>query len=156
MLLNLENKEIKLILQNSYIGHLGYVSNNKPCVVPIPYYFDKENNIIICYSGEGQKIDAMRKNNFVALEISDIESVGNWKSILIEGKFKELQGASAKSKLHTFFLGVKNILMTKENKDINSLREFSIKTNTNSAPVVFCIEIESITGIERKQKTFAL
>ena len=49
MFKNLEEKEVEFILENNYIGQLGYIFQNRPYVVPITYYFDKENNAIIFF-----------------------------------------------------------------------------------------------------------
>jgi nitroimidazol reductase NimA-like FMN-containing flavoprotein (pyridoxamine 5'-phosphate oxidase superfamily) len=149
MFINLEDKEIKFVLENNYIGHLGYIYQNKPYVVPITYYYDKESNTIICYSGKGHKIDAMRKNNDVSLQIADIESVTKWKSVLVHGTFKQHFGSDAKANLHRFSLGVKEVILEKERRELNFISEFSSKIYNDDVPIVFIIEIEEITGKKR-------
>ena len=68
---------------------MGYIYLNKPYVVPITYFFDKEENSIICYSGEGHKLNAMRKHTAVSLLVEEIESIGNWESVLVHGVFEQ-------------------------------------------------------------------
>ena len=149
MYINLDDQEIRFILENNYIGHLGYIYLNKPYVVPITYYFDKEENSIICYSGEGHKINAMRKQNAVSLLVEEIESIGNWESVLVHGVFEEHIGSDAKAYLHKFSLGVKNIIMEKEHKKVDFISEFSSKIFNENVPTVFIIKIEGITGKKR-------
>jgi nitroimidazol reductase NimA-like FMN-containing flavoprotein (pyridoxamine 5'-phosphate oxidase superfamily) len=149
MFINLEDKEIKFVLENNYIGHLGYIYQKRPYVVPITYYFNKENNTIICYSGKGHKIDAMRKNTAISLQIANIESVGNWKSVLVLGTFKQHFGSDAKAHLHKFSLGVKEVILEKERREVNFISEFSSKIYNDDIPIVFIIEIEEITGKKR-------
>ena len=149
MYLNLDDLEIKLILENNYIGNLGYIYLNRPFVVPITYYFDKENNVIICYSGEGHKMNAMRKNNAVSLLVDQIESIGNWESVLVHGIFEEHFGSDAKSYLHKFSLGVKDVVLEKEHKKLDFISEFSSKIFNENVPSVFLIKIEGITGKKR-------
>jgi nitroimidazol reductase NimA-like FMN-containing flavoprotein (pyridoxamine 5'-phosphate oxidase superfamily) len=149
MYINLDDLEIKLILENNYIGNLGYIYLNRPFVVPITYFFDKENNVIICYSGEGHKMNAMRKNNAVSLLVDQIESIGNWESVLVHGIFEEHFGSDAKSYLHKFSLGVKDVVLEKEHKKLDFISEFSSKIFNENVPSVFLIKIEGITGKKR-------
>ena len=51
---NLEEKEIKFILENNYIGYLSYIYKRKPYVVPVTYYFDQVNLARIL--GNGSKM----------------------------------------------------------------------------------------------------
>jgi len=150
MFKNLEVKEIEYILENNYIGHLGYIYQNKPYVVPITYYFDKVTNAIICYSGEGHKITAMRKNSAVSLQVSEISTVNQWKSVLVHGKFEPHFGSDAKAYLHAFSLGVKDVIIEKEHTKLDFISEFSSKIYKGDTPIVFLIKIEEITGKKRR------
>ncbi|WP_100609893.1 pyridoxamine 5'-phosphate oxidase family protein [Confluentibacter lentus] len=153
MFINLEDKEIKFILENNYIGYLGYVYKNRPYVIPITYYFNRENNTIICYSGEGHKVDAMRKNNAISLQVTSIDSVTNWKSVLVHGTFEELFGSIAKAYLHKFSLGIKEVIMEQEHKTVNFISDFSNKIYNDEIPTVFIMKIEEFTG--KKRNTFS-
>ncbi|MCK0178404.1 pyridoxamine 5'-phosphate oxidase family protein [Flavobacteriaceae bacterium S0862] len=149
MVKNLEKKEIKFILENNYIGYLSYISKSKPYVVPVTYYFDQVNNAIICYSGEGHKITAMRKNNAVSLQVLEVSTVNNWKSVLVHGKFEQHFGSDAKAYLHAFSLGVKDVIMEKEHIKLDYISEFSSKIYKGDNPIVYLIKIEEITGKKR-------
>mgnify|MGYP001085801819 CR=1 FL=1 len=91
---------------NNHIGYLGCVYRQRPYVVPISYYFDGKK-AIIGYANEGHKIRAMRSNNAVSLQVSEIKSINHWKSMLAHGLFKELSGTDVKSRLHDFSEGIK-------------------------------------------------
>ena len=149
MFINLDDKEIKFILENNYIGHLGYIYKNRPYIVPITYYYDRDENTIICYSGDGHKMNAMRKNNSVSLQVEEVEAVSNWKSIMIQGKFEQCFGSNGKAYLHKFSLGVKDVIIEKEHKKLNFISEFSSKFYKENAPIVFLIKIENILGKKR-------
>ena len=150
MFVNLKDKEINYILKNNYIGNLGYIYQDRPFVVPITYFFDTENNVIICYSGDGHKMSAMRKNEAVSLQVAEIESVNNWKSIMIHGKFEQHFGSDAKAYLHKFSLGVKDVILEREHKKADFISEFSSKIYNDNIPSVFVIKIEEITGKMRQ------
>ncbi len=150
MFINLEGNKIEFILENNYIGHLGYIHQNSPFVVPITYFFDKENNQIICYSGEGHKMSAMRKNNAVSLQVGDVHSINDWKSVMVHGAFEEHFGSDAKACLHKFSLGIKDIILKQEHKKADFISEFSSKMYNDEIPSVFSIKIEETTGKMRK------
>ena len=107
MIKTLSEKNSYELLETNYIGHLAYISLNRPFIAPITFFFDKDKNAIIAYSNEGHKVKSMRKNTSVCLEVSEIDSVNNWNSVLAHGIFKELEGSDAKAYLHTFFFGCK-------------------------------------------------
>lgn len=67
MIKTLNTNEKNIILNTNYIGNLGYIHNNEPFVVPITYFYNEEQNNIICYSSNGHKINALRKKNAVSL-----------------------------------------------------------------------------------------
>lgn len=149
MIKNLDKDERDFILQNNYIGHLAYIHQNRPFVVPITYFYDQEKQHIICYSGEGHKMSAMRKNNMVSLQVADIDTVNHWKSVLVHGVFELHFGSDAKAYLHQFSLGVKDVITEKEHKRPDFISEFSSKIYNEEVPMVFVIKIEEVTGKKR-------
>ncbi|WP_179318958.1 pyridoxamine 5'-phosphate oxidase family protein [Winogradskyella helgolandensis] len=141
-ILNIE--ECELILSRNYIGHLAYVYQGKPFVVPITYFYSTDR--IICYSGDGHKINALRQHKSVALEVSEINTITNWKSVVAHGDFIELERSSAKALLHEFSLGVKDVILRKELRDLDFISEFSAKIDSEETAVVFVIDITELTG----------
>lgn len=150
MIKPLDKAQKEYILSKNYIGYLGYIYNNEPFISPITYFFDKEKNYIICYSGDGHKLNALRKNNAASLCVTNIDSVNDWKSILVNGKFKQHYGSDAKAILHQFSLGVKDLILQKENRDLDFISQFSSKIYDDNIPIVFTISVDEITGKMRK------
>lgn len=150
MYTNLKDKDNKFLLENNYLGHLSYIYQNRPFVVPITYFFDPLRNVIICYSAEGHKMNAMRKNKQVAMNIVDVDALTNWKSVTIHGAFEQLFTSEAKSYLHDFSLGIKSLVAKKELKELSFISEFSSKLINENSPMIFIIKIEKITGKMRK------
>ncbi len=149
MIKNLSEKELINILANNYIGHLSYIYLNRPYVVPITYYYDEKSHSIICYSDEGHKTNAMRKNNSVSLQVAEIVSVDQWKSVLAHGTFEQHFGSDAKAYLHTFSLGIKDLIIEKEQRKLDFINEFSSKIYKDEIPIVFLIKLNEITGKKR-------
>jgi nitroimidazol reductase NimA-like FMN-containing flavoprotein (pyridoxamine 5'-phosphate oxidase superfamily) len=150
MILNLNKSECYQILSKNYIGNLSYVFLNRPFVVPITYYFDEINNRILGYSGSGHKVKALRINNSASLGISKVESVNNWRSVQVQGTYREFEGSAAKINLHKFTEGVKELIKVKEGKDLHFLSEFSSKIYKEGMPIMFMLDIDEITGKARQ------
>ncbi len=145
----LNKEECFSLLSSNYIGRIGYVFKGNPEIIPITYYFDEKQEAIISYSGEGQKINAMRKNPDVSFQVDEITDLQTWKSIIFHGKFEELSQSDAKLMLHSFAEGVKRIVQQKEKKNLVYLNEFSSKIETPDAFIVYRIKINDIKGRER-------
>ena len=146
MIKNLETTECIELLNNNYIGHLAFISHREPYILPITYSYNQKSNSIIGYSAEGHKIDAMRKNDLVSLEVEEIKSVNNWRSVNVHGTFEELQGIDAKYLLHEFAQKVKKLVEQKEGSHPEFISEFSSKLYGQGIPIVYRINIQEITG----------
>jgi nitroimidazol reductase NimA-like FMN-containing flavoprotein (pyridoxamine 5'-phosphate oxidase superfamily) len=148
MITNLNEKECSHLLANNYIGQLAYIYKDRPFVVPITYFFNK-NNIIIGYSDDGHKTMSMRKNSKVSLQVSDIKDSDNWISVLAHGIYEEVTGSEAKKYLHEFSSGIKDIIFRKEDRILHSVGDFSSKKYTNHPPIIFRVTVDEMTGKRR-------
>ncbi|WP_299362710.1 pyridoxamine 5'-phosphate oxidase family protein [Winogradskyella sp.] len=149
MIKSLDNKRCSDLLKSNYIGYLSYISNNRPYTIPITFFFNDKEDYIICYSGNGHKIDAMRRQPNVALAIADIATNNQWQSVLVHGQYNEIDGGTAKLYLHEFSLGIKEIVLKKERKDLDYISEFSNRVYNQDTPIVFLIKVEHMTGKSR-------
>ena len=95
MIGQLTKEQIDTLLVSCVVGHLGCCADNAPYVVPIAYAYDGNN--IYSHAREGTKIDLMRKNPQVCLEVDQIDDLSNWRSVIIWGTFEELQGEEAET-----------------------------------------------------------
>lgn len=150
MIVKLGKSKCRLLLSNNYIGHLAYIYKNRPYVLPITYYYDDSTNALLFYSGKGHKINALRIENNVSMEVTDIDSAKTWKSVLVQGIYREFEGSTAKINLHKFSEGVKEVIRKTEGKSLKYLSEFSSKAYKGDSPIVFKIDIEELTGRERQ------
>ena len=95
MISRIQKSDCKLFLKRNYIGQLAYIYQDRPFSIPITYYFHDDR--IICYSGSGHKINAMRSQPNVSLQVSEISEITKWKSVIAHGKFQEMEGSEAKA-----------------------------------------------------------
>lgn len=150
MIKDLDTKTCIDILSKNYIGRLAYIAKGEPFVIPITYYYyNIDNNSIISYSAEGHKIESMRINHVVSLEVDEISSVNRWRSILVHGLYEELERIDAKFMLHQFAEGVKKIIAEREKENPQFICDFSAPFKGEGTPVVYRIKILEITGKQR-------
>ena len=89
----LSETEITETLQAALYGHLGCHAEGKTYVVPFSYAVD--GNRLIGYTIVGMKIEMMRKNPEVCVQVDIVESLTHWKSVICGGRFEELSGMEA-------------------------------------------------------------
>ena len=80
--------ECRAILARTRVARLGCALNNQPYVVPIQMAFDGVS--IYGYSALGQKIEWMRQNPLVCLEIDELVDSSKWESVVVFGSYEEL------------------------------------------------------------------
>lgn len=93
MLGQLTSNEIEELLSSEITGRIGCHADGMTYVVPITYAY--RTGVVYCHTAEGQKIRMMRKNPDVCFEVDRIEDIGNWKSVVANGRFQELEGRAA-------------------------------------------------------------
>ncbi len=85
------SEECHEFLRQTNIGRLGCTHDRQPYVVPI--YFASDGKHLYCFSTVGQKIEWMRANPLVCLEVDEVVNHLHWKSVVVIGKYEELGDA---------------------------------------------------------------
>jgi nitroimidazol reductase NimA-like FMN-containing flavoprotein (pyridoxamine 5'-phosphate oxidase superfamily) len=86
----LTDEECAAVLERTSLGRLGYTEGTQPFIVPTFFAFDREANRVFAFSHVGRKIEAMRVNPRVCLEVEDIHDNGRWTTVLAIGRFREI------------------------------------------------------------------
>jgi len=84
-------QECVALLKTQRIDRLACVRDQKPYVVPVHFAFGE--NSIFSFSLPGRKVDWMRANPHVCLQVDDVGGVDGWRSVVVEGLFEELSKA---------------------------------------------------------------
>jgi uncharacterized protein len=87
----LSTAECAAVLARSHIGRLGCAYRDQPYVVPILFSYDAERHCVYGFSTIGQKVEWMRANPKVCLEVDDISDKNHWTSVIALGVYEELQ-----------------------------------------------------------------
>jgi nitroimidazol reductase NimA-like FMN-containing flavoprotein (pyridoxamine 5'-phosphate oxidase superfamily) len=88
MLGELSETQIEGLLKTCPIGRIGCHLDGITYVVPVNYVYD--GSFIYAHSGEGMKINIMRKNPEVCFQVDSIKDIVNWQSVIAWGRFEEL------------------------------------------------------------------
>src|SRR5687767_3392985 len=90
MIGNLNEQECLKLLDKNFFGRLACCENNHPYLTPISYVY--HDGYIITHSIRGKKIRIMRNNPHVCLQVDEIETYENWRSVIILGQYEEITG----------------------------------------------------------------
>ena len=91
MIGTLTRNAIEELLTNARIARLAVhplPGNEHPLLVPIPCFYRSGRFYVL--SGSGQKIEAMRRNPSVTLEIDRFRATNDWESVVVQGRYEEL------------------------------------------------------------------
>ena len=80
--------ECRQALEQATVGRLACARDNQPYVVPI--YFALHREHVYAFTTLGQKIEWMRANPRVCLEIDNRIGHDQWQSVVVFGEYEEL------------------------------------------------------------------
>lgn len=72
------------------LGRLACSRYDQPYIVPIHFSYDQRRHCLYAFSAVGQKIEWMRENPRVCVEVDDITDKNHWTTVLIFGGYEEL------------------------------------------------------------------
>jgi nitroimidazol reductase NimA-like FMN-containing flavoprotein (pyridoxamine 5'-phosphate oxidase superfamily) len=81
-------QECREVLAGSTVARLACARNNQPYIVPL--HVDLGGEFLYGYATLGQKIDWMRQNPLVCVEVDELRAHGDWVSVIVIGQYEEL------------------------------------------------------------------
>jgi nitroimidazol reductase NimA-like FMN-containing flavoprotein (pyridoxamine 5'-phosphate oxidase superfamily) len=81
--------ECEALLQSASVGRLACALDNQPYIVPVCFAYDPER--LYLFSTVGQKIEWMRQNPNVCLQVDEIKDRSIWASVIVNGTYLELR-----------------------------------------------------------------
>jgi nitroimidazol reductase NimA-like FMN-containing flavoprotein (pyridoxamine 5'-phosphate oxidase superfamily) len=76
-------------LSRAKYGRLACAQDNQPYVLPVNFAFDG-GSYFYCFTTLGQKVEWMRSNPLVCLEIDEVKNHNYWSSVIVFGRYEEL------------------------------------------------------------------
>ena len=145
MLGKLNNQEIENVFKEQLIGRIGCHANNITYIVPTSYAYDGET--IYARAHEGLKIELMRKNPHVCFQVDIIENMGNWKSVIAWGEFRELTETLKRNSAIQKLLDRKIPGIASNTVKLTADWPFSSEDDLSAIPgIIFSILINEKTG----------
>jgi nitroimidazol reductase NimA-like FMN-containing flavoprotein (pyridoxamine 5'-phosphate oxidase superfamily) len=123
------------VLREGSLGRLGCIAADWPYVVPVSYYFDGKD--IYIHSLPGKKLDALRANPRVCLQVDEIKDSYNWRSVIAYGTFEEVSDEET----------WENVLTELHSRLPHMTPVESRLVKGTTGTVVFRIKVEEVTGM---------
>jgi nitroimidazol reductase NimA-like FMN-containing flavoprotein (pyridoxamine 5'-phosphate oxidase superfamily) len=138
----MNDEECAAFLTSASLGRLGCSHEDQPYVVPIHFVY--ESAYIYVLSTSGQKTEWMRANPRVCLEVDEVKSRSEWKSVIANGRYEELPEPQYTAERDH----ARKILGKQHRWWQNALGERQLKLGDELiAPLFFRIRIDSMTGL---------
>jgi len=149
MLGELTNTQIENLLYSHRIGRIGCHADDITYIVPITYAYD--GTYIYGHTEEGMKIDMMRKNPKVCLEVDAMENMSNWRSVIAWGEFEELIKPEDREKGMKILWDHIMPYMTGETTVHNSMTDSNEKCIEAMQGVMYRVKLSKKTGRYEKR-----
>ena len=130
------------LIDECHVGRIACAQDGQPYVTPFSYAYSE--NYIYSFATIGRKIEWMRENPRVCVEVEKIVSLREWRTVVILGHFEELKET-------TEFWAVRQLAHELLAKKAMWWEPGYVKTLHDGAerpltPVYFRILIDEITG----------
>ncbi len=138
----LSRAQMEALLLSQVTGRIGCHAEGRTYVVPVTYAYADGN--IYGYTGEGLKVELMRKNPQVCFEVDHEANLAHWESVIIQGEYEELSGDKASVAL--------TLLLHRMQEHMGETGQLSVSEAMERAtwpgqkPVAYRIRIDEMTG----------
>jgi nitroimidazol reductase NimA-like FMN-containing flavoprotein (pyridoxamine 5'-phosphate oxidase superfamily) len=131
----LGNTDALSILREGTLGRLGCIASGWPYVVPVNYFFDGKD--IYIHTLPGKKLDALRANPRVCLQVDEIKDPYNWRSVIAYGTFEEVSNEERRENVLTKLYSRLPHMTPVESRLVDGVK----------GTIVFRIKLEEVTGM---------
>ena len=141
----LTSQEIEALVSRNYIAYLSCCDGDTPYIVPITYYYDASSSSIIGYTTEGKKIEILRKNPKISMIVSEIKSLSEWKTVVLDGTFEELKGMDQITAIKTLSTELTQLISKETQQDVMYINEVA-RIDGDDPKVIYRIHLENKKG----------
>jgi nitroimidazol reductase NimA-like FMN-containing flavoprotein (pyridoxamine 5'-phosphate oxidase superfamily) len=145
----MRSRECREMLTRLGYGRLACASNNRPYIVP--FYFAYDADRLCCFSTVGRKIEWMRLNPLVCVQVEEIRGHDEWTSVVVMGQYIEIPNGRefAESRGYIRSLLKKRALWWQSGYTASQVR----RKPKPPISVFFNIRIEELTGLRATPDT---
>lgn len=88
MIIDLTKAECEAIVASNRYAHMACRDGDEPYLVPITYVYD--GDFFYGYTHEGKKIELLRKNPTMCVQVENVKGGREWESVMCWGLFEEV------------------------------------------------------------------
>jgi nitroimidazol reductase NimA-like FMN-containing flavoprotein (pyridoxamine 5'-phosphate oxidase superfamily) len=133
--------ECRHVLSMASVARLACSHADQPYIVPISFAFEPASNALFGFSSVGRKIEWMRTNPKVCLEVEDITDRFHWQTVIVLGRYEEISDAPERAAEREQML---NLLSARAEWWLPGAARF--EAGERHAVVLYRIQIDSMTG----------
>jgi uncharacterized protein len=135
-------QECRGLLEDASFGRLGCSLGDQPYIVPVCLAY--ESDCIYIFSTLGKKIEWMRANPKVCIQIDEIANQSQWVSVIVNGRYEELPELQYSAEREH----ARQLLEKQSRWWLNTFAERLLKLGDKLIePLFFRIYIDSMTGL---------
>jgi uncharacterized protein len=144
MIGKLSNTEIEEVLKDQLIGRIGCHADDTTYIVPVSYAYDGEYIYVI--SKTGMKVELMRQNPRVCFQVECLRDMGNWKTVISQGTFEEINDPSEREEALNKLLQRRLPFVVSETVQLTPNWPFKPADINSISGVVFRIHLNEKSG----------
>jgi nitroimidazol reductase NimA-like FMN-containing flavoprotein (pyridoxamine 5'-phosphate oxidase superfamily) len=133
--------ECREILSRTNVARLACARADQPYVVPVSIAYDRESNCLFGFSTAGRKVEWMRENPKVCVEVEDVADRFHWTTIVIVGRYEEIDDSAEHTNLRQ-----RSLELLEQRAEWWLPATAKLGPTEHHAMVVYRIHIDSITG----------
>ncbi|MBU3713805.1 MAG: pyridoxamine 5'-phosphate oxidase family protein [Ferruginibacter sp.] len=144
----LTKQEIDNVLMSQSLCRIACSDDKKPYLVPVTFAYN--GTYLYGQSMNGTKLNILRKNPNVCVQVDIINSMTNWKSVIVTGQFEELKDKEAETAREHLYSKIFSLMTGSSVHSFGHELESAIDENNRIKSVMYRIKIEKITGRYQK------
>jgi len=82
--------ECRDVLSRATVARLACARGEQPYIVPVSFAYDRDGDALFGFSTVGKKVDWMRENPKVCVEVDDVADRFHWTTVVIVGRYEEI------------------------------------------------------------------
>ena len=86
----MSREECLRVLAGARLARLACAHKNQPYVFPVYLAYDEASEFLYGFTTPGQKVDWMRANPLVCVEVDEVTAYDQWVSVIASGRYDEL------------------------------------------------------------------
>ena len=139
--------ECRELLSRNTLGRLACAQANQPYITPLFFYFDTDTDSLYGFATVGQKIEWMRDNPKVCIELDDVTDQFHWTSVVVFGRYEELDSPEASPAL----VRARDLFAQHSHWWLPAAARLA-SGDDRTAPVVYRVRIDRVTGRRAARK----